>query len=489
MSSLAPFLAAALLAAVAAALLPEAARHRTPGSLAVWPGAVAAALATLGLAGALADRTDVAGAALALLIVALTVVVQSYASRHLRGDPRARSFFALSSLAALGSTTAIAADDVVLLAVGWTLATLSTIALIASGGAGPQTRVAVRRSSMALLIGDAALWAAAVVATASTGSISLAALGSLDGTAATLVGALVAVAAVARAGSFPLHGWLPATAATTTPVSALLHAGFVNAGALLLLRFSAVPSAAGPWIAGVAGAITLIVATLAMLTRADVKGRLVHSTAAQMGFLLLACALGAYGLAFVHVIGHALFKASLFLGAGSAVEHALRERARPLLRPSRVGGAVGAVLILAVAAVALVASDAFAHATAALLLFALTTAAVAGARIGASSASAPARAAFLLGLAVAVVGYVAVVFPGAEALVPVTTPAPLPAGFTVAVFLIAAASLLAVRSTGPLSDRIFAFALAWGRPPLAAPTPTIRASASAGGPLEYRRVS
>ncbi|MEV7769724.1 proton-conducting transporter membrane subunit [Microbacterium sp. NPDC086615] len=487
MSPIAPLLTAALLAAVVAALLPDATRHRTPGSLAVWPGVAAAALATLGLAGALADRSDVAGATLALLIVALTVVVQVYASRHLRGDPRSRSFFALSSLAALGSTTAIAADDVVLLAVGWTLATLSTIALIATGGSGPQTRVAVQRSAVALFIGDAALWTAVVVATASTGSISLAALGSLDGVAATLVGALVAVAAVARAGSFPLHGWLPATAATTTPVSALLHAGFVNAGALLLLRFSPVPSAVGPWIAGIAGAVTLLIATLAMLTRADVKGRLVHSTAAQMGFLLLACALGAYGLAFVHVVGHALFKASLFLGAGSAVEHALRARALPRSTPSRAGRVVGALLVVGTAAIALIGSDAFAHPTAVLLLFALTTAAVAGARIGASSARVPTRAALLLTLSIAVVGYVAVVFPGAEALVPVSGTTALPWGVAVAVFVIAVASLLLIRSTGPVSDRIFALALAWGRPPLPAPTPSW-APASAGGPLEYRRV-
>ncbi len=487
MSLIAPLLTAALLAAVVAALLPDATRHRTPGSLAVWPGVATTALATLGLASALAESADIAGAALALLIVALTVVVQVYASRNLRGDPRSRGFFALSSLAALGSTTAIAANDVVLLAAGWTVSTLSMIALIASGGSGPQTRVAVRRSAVALLIGDASLWTAVVVATASTGSISLAALGSLDAASAAIVGALVAVAAIARAGSFPLHGWLPATAATTTPVSALLHAGFVNAGALLLLRFSPVPSAVGPWIAGVAGALTLLIATLAMLTRADVKGRLVHSTAAQMGFLLLACALGAYGLAFVHVIGHALFKASLFLGAGSAVEHALRARALPRPVPSRIGQVTGALLVGGTAAIALVAIDAFTHPTAVLLLFALTTAAVAGARIGASSARVSTRAALLLTLAIAVVGYVAVVFPGAEALVPVSGTTALPWGVALAVFVVAAASLLGIRSAGPLSDRIFALALAWGRPPLPAPTPSW-APASAGGPLEYRRV-
>jgi len=491
MSPLAPLLTAALLAAAVAALLPDAARHRTPGSLAVWPGAAAAALALIGLALALATGDDVAGAALTALIVTLTLVVQVFASRHLRGDPRSRRFFALSSLAALGSTVAIAAGDVVLLAAGWTLATVSTVALIASAGAGAQTRVAVRRSAVSLAVGDAALWGAVLVAVASTGSTSLRALGGLDEMSATVVGLLVAVAAIARAGSFPLHGWLPATAATTTPVSALLHAGFVNAGALLLLRFATVPSVAGLWLVGLAGAVTMILATLAMLTRPDVKGRLVHSTAAQMGFLLLACALGAYGLAIVHAIGHALFKASLFLGAGSAVEHALRAHASGRTTPSHRGAVAGAATVLAVGATALVATGALTHATAVLLLFALATATVAGARIGASSSPVATRIALLATLAAAVLGYVAVVFPAAETLVAAPGAMALPPALAVAVFVCALLSALAIRGSGPLADRLFAVAFAWGRPPLPASTPRHPswATAPAAGPLEYRRVS
>lgn len=490
MSLLAPLTIAALLAAVVAALLPDVARRHTPGSLAAWPVAVAAVFATVGLASALASDDDIAGAALALLVVALTLVVQAYASRNLRGDPRSRSFFALSSLAAVGSTTAIAANDVVLLAAGWTIGTVSMIALISTGGAGPQTRIAVKRSTIALLLGDTALWAAVVVAVASTGSVSLAALGSLDATSATAVSVLVAVAAVARAGSFPLHGWLPATAATTTPVSALLHAGFVNAGALLLLRYAAVPSAVGPWVVAVAGAITMIVATLAMLTRPDVKGRLVQSTAAQMGFLLLACGLGAFGVALVHAIGHALYKASLFLGAGSAVEHTLKGRAIALPAPSRGGAIVGGAVVLLTGAAALAASGAITHSAAVLLLFAWATAVIAGARIGGGSSPAATRAVLLAGLAAVTAAYLAVVFPAAEALAPVTAAAPVPAGFAVAVFVIAAASGWAARGSGRSADRLFAFAFSWGRPPLpptAPRTDTPWTPAPADGPLEYRR--
>ncbi|MDQ1082464.1 MULTISPECIES: proton-conducting transporter membrane subunit [Microbacterium] len=490
MSLLAPLTIAALVAAVVAALLPDVARRRTPGSLATWPAAVATVFATVGLASALATDDDIAGAALMLLVVALTAVVQTYASRTLRGDPRSRGFFALSSLAAVGSVTAIAADDVVLLAAGWTVGTVSTIALVSTGGAGPQTRVAVSRSAVALLAGDAALWAATVVAVALTGSTSLAALATLDPGAAATVSVLVAGAAVARAGSFPLHGWLPATAAASTPVSALLHAGFVNAGALLLLRTASVPSAVGPWVVAAAGAITMIIATLAMLTRPDVKGRLVHSTAAQMGFLLLACGLGAFGVALVHAIGHALFKASLFLGAGSAVEHAVKLRASARSTRSARGAILGAAAVLVTGAVTLVASGAADHGAAVLLLFAGATATTAGARIGGSGSPVGARAALLTGLVALTAAYIAVVFPAAEELVPAKAADPAPAAVAAVVFVIAAASALAARQSGRIGDRLFALAFSWGRPPLPPTPPRIDTSwtpAPVDGPLEYRR--
>lgn len=483
MSLLATLTTVALLTAAVVALLPDTGGGRTPGSRAVWPVAVAAASAALAVA--LPGAVDPAGVALTLLVVALTGIVQAFASRHLRGDPRARSFFALSSVAAAGTTASATAGDTVVLAGGWTVATLSMLALIATGGAGAQTRAAVRRSAVALLIGDAALWAGVAVAAAATGSTSLRALGGMDATAAGVVAVLVAVAAIARAGSFPLHGWLPATAATTTPVSALLHAGFVNAGVLLLLRFSTAPSTAGAWIVGVAGTITMIAATTAALTRPDVKGRLVHSTAAQMGFMLMACASGAFGLALVHAIGHAMFKASLFLGAGSAVEHALRARGLGAGDRSRRGAVVGGALLLVTGVTVALSTGAVTHPTAALLLFPLATAVVAAVRIGSGPGRVTARAVLLLALSAVLAGYVGLVFPAAEALVPGPGASALSVVLPVTALLGAAIVALLIRRAGPLGDRVFAIAFAWGRP--AIPSPTASPSASVGGPLEYRR--
>ncbi len=151
---------------------------------------------------------------------------------------------------------------------------------------------------------------------------------------------------------------------------------------------------------------------------------------------------------------------------------------------------MGAVIVLLTGVAAIAASGAWEHSAAVLLLFAGATAVVAGARIGASSRSVAARAAQLAGLAALTAAYLAVVFPAAEALAPVTAADPVPAVFAVAVFVLAAASGLAARGSGPLADRLFASAFSWGRPPLpptASRIDTPWTPAPADGPLEYRR--
>lgn len=481
----------ALLIAAVAALVPRAGSRHTDGFAAVWPTGAATVLAAAGLLHAIAERADLAGAVVTVLVVALTLVVQVFADRHLRGDPRARAFFALSALVAAGSTVAVSADSVLLLAAGWSTATVAMLELIGTGGRGPQTRAAVRRAAAALAVGDLALWAAVAIVLTMTGSAGFDSLAVLTGGPALAVGILVAIAAIARAGSFPLHRWLAATAATTTPASALLHAGFVNAGAILLLRFAEVPFGVAAWIVAVAGAVTMLCASVAMLTRPDVKGRLVQSTAAQMGFMLLACGLGAYGVALVHVLGHALFKASLFLGAGSAVERAVAARSRTAVPGSRLGSAVGAGVVLAAGAVALVASGLLTHSGAVLLLFVLATAGVAGGRIGAARGPLGIRALLVASVAAAIVVYVLLVVPAAEGLAHATPVAAVPPLFAVAVFLVAGLLATLTRTRGRAADRLFAFAFAWGRAPLPSPRPAVTtvSPTAARGPLEYGRTS
>jgi NAD(P)H-quinone oxidoreductase subunit 5 len=130
---------------------------------------------------------------------------------------------------------------------------------------------------------------------------------------------LLALAAILSSAQLPLHGWILEVMETPTPVSALLHAGVVNAGGFLLLRFGEVvasnPGAMG--LLTVIGAFTAIFGSLAMLPQTSVKVRLAYSTVAQMGFMLLECGLGAFPAALLHIVAHALYKAHAFLSAGA----------------------------------------------------------------------------------------------------------------------------------------------------------------------------
>lgn len=243
----------------------------------------------------------------------------------------------------------------------------------------------MRRTAAAFLIGDLALWAAVAVIVIRSGDLDLrpgqaAAWSAAAPAEVAMLGVLLVVAAASRSAQLPFHRWLPATLAAPTPVSALLHAGVVNAGAILLLRSGTVfgSSSVAMLAAFTVGASTVVYATMAMLTKPDVKGALAHSTMAQMGFMIMTCGLGLYAAAVFHLTAHAMYKATLFLGSGSAVHRHLRHRRAPapaaLTRPQRAAVGVFAVAVpaavLAVAATLLPAVLPVTHDGDALLLFA-----------------------------------------------------------------------------------------------------------------------
>ena len=161
--------------------------------------------------------------------------------------------------------------------------------------------------------------------------------------AVVALGLVVAVAA--RSAQHPFRDWLPATLAAPTAVSALLHAGVVNGGAVLLLRAGGVLDAfPATWLVIVAlAAWTMLTSVSAMGVTADTKGVLVRSTQAQTGFLLLTVAAAAPVAAVAHLVGHAAYKAGAFLGVGGVVgarrrAHALDAPAIGRSRPPRPRG-------------------------------------------------------------------------------------------------------------------------------------------------------
>lgn len=268
------------------------------------------------------------GAALAGLGMLVTLVVIAFARRQLRADPRRAVFTRLAAGLALGTLLMAFAADALLLAAGWIVTGRMMAGLIGYVGGWDEAQDAARRATIAFTTSDLALVGAVITLALAGQSTSIATITAFlpAMTSATKLGAtlLLVLAATARCATPPFSGWLIGSLAAPTPVSALMHAGFVNAGGFLLVRFA--PALEASPVAGyalfVAGVVAALIGSAIMLVRSDVKGALAASTVAQMGFMLLTIALGAYAAALWHMVAHGLFKAWLFLGSSGTVSTA-----------------------------------------------------------------------------------------------------------------------------------------------------------------------
>ena len=329
-------LATTVLAPLTAALLAAVLGARWPEQLVRLGAAIACIgfLAGVGLTAVLLSGTetvigtgvfslqvDPVAAIMVLLIFGVSAVAQTYAVRYLAGDHRGGWFAAGASLLTASSAVMVTATAPVGIGVGWTGAGIALCALLATYWHLPAARDGVRRTAIAFVIGDVALWSA-------IGLVTLDA--SADGKLAAVAAVLIVTAALSRSAQIPFHRWLPATLAAPTPVSALLHAGAVNAGALLLVRLHPVyDTAVASALAILAGTATLLYGAAVMLAKPDVKGALAHSTMAQMGFMILTCGLGLWAAAVIHLVAHGFYKATLFLSSGSAIAGLRRDAAVP----------------------------------------------------------------------------------------------------------------------------------------------------------------
>jgi len=301
----------------------------------------------------------------ALLTTGVGLVVQCFAGRNLQGDLRESRFFALASLLTAATTSVAFAATLGVLCASWIVAGLALAGLVTHRSTWRPARRSARRTLRSLWVGDGALLVATLLAVVSVGEIDLrspagaarelanASIPVLGGNVLPVVAVLLTVAGISRSALVPVHQWLPATIAAPTPVSALLHAGVVNGAGVLLVRLAPVfgSSAVATHLAFAAGAATAWYATTVMLVRSDVKGNLAWSTAGQMGFMTVQVAIGALAAALLHVVGHGMYKAALFLGAGKAITAHLHQEQLP--PPHAVARSVRLAVALLVPAAAL----------------------------------------------------------------------------------------------------------------------------------------
>jgi NADH-quinone oxidoreductase subunit L len=293
----------------------------------------------------------------ACFITFVGFLIHLFATGYMHGDRGFYRFFAYLNLFMFMMLTLVLGDNLLLMFVGWEGVGLCSYLLIGyytdrreAGDAAKKAFVANRIGDWGVVLGIMLVfW---LTAGAGHPSISffdktagalgagggpevVSALKTIGGMAVeafdwqlifaggiTSAAVLLFIGATGKSAQIPLYVWLPDAMAGPTPVSALIHAAtMVTAGVYMVVRCSAIFSHAPTalFIVAVIGAATAIFAATIAIAQNDIKKVLAYSTVSQLGYMFLACGVGAFVAAIFHVMTHAFFKALLFLGSGSVI--------------------------------------------------------------------------------------------------------------------------------------------------------------------------
>lgn len=271
-------------------------------------------------AGITADRLS---AALTLLVASVGAVTFRFSQRYLDGEPGRRRFLLWLSFTVVAAYLLMLSTNLVLMFTAWSLTSLGLHRLLTHYTDRPEATRPARKKFLISRFGDVALVSAIVLIWRGWGTLDLHVFlervaASPESATASAVGILVVVAALTKSAQFPFHSWLPETMEAPTPVSALMHAGIINAGGALLLRFAPlivrVPEAM--LVLSCVGTFTVVLGMLAMWAQVKIKRTMAWSTVNQMGFMMIQFSLAAFPAAALHIVGHGFYKAWSFLKSG-----------------------------------------------------------------------------------------------------------------------------------------------------------------------------
>lgn len=310
-------------------------------------------------------RVDPLTLAMLALIGFIGLIILTFSRHYLAGDPgsddmdqrRYRRWF-FATLASI--STLVISNQMLILGVAWMATSLCLHQLLTYYGDRPQALLAAHKKFLSSRLADLFILSGLVIIGLHYDSFQMDRIFARVDPAAvtpalTAATALMACAAILKCAQLPFHGWLIQVMEAPTPVSALLHAGIVNMGGFLMIRFAPLMAHAdlAQTLLIIAGTTTAVFAALIMATRVSIKVMLAWSTCAQMGFMLMECGVGLYNLALLHLLGHSFYKAHSFLNAGDMVAMSTRRAGTPAADALSARGwlLVGALAGLAVVVV------------------------------------------------------------------------------------------------------------------------------------------
>lgn len=277
-------------------------------------------------------RGDELSSVMLLSVTVLSLSIFRYSISYLRGDRKQMEFLRNFQLTLFSISLLILSNNLMMFFIAWLGTSYGLHRLLLHYSDRPAAAIAAEKKWWVSRLGDACLLAAIALTFIFFGTLNFEELfvqARVPSFIAqlthhnefALVGLLFVIGAMTKSAQFPFHFWLPETMEAPTPVSALMHAGIINAGGFLVIRLSPIlahaPGAHALLV--LVGGLTAVFGALVMMTQTDVKRYLAYSTISQLGFMMIECGLGLYTLALFHIVAHGLYKANAFLSTASVL--------------------------------------------------------------------------------------------------------------------------------------------------------------------------
>jgi NADH-quinone oxidoreductase subunit L len=266
-----------------------------------------------------------------LVVTGVGFLIHIYSVGYMWDDPSYYRFFSYLNLFMFFMLTLVLADNYLLMFIGWEGVGLASYLLIGFWFTKDSAASAGKKAFIVNRIGDFGFLIALFLLIKHFGSLSfdqvfhrISPLGAETAGVGllTAIGILLMVGACGKSAQIPLYVWLPDAMEGPTPVSALIHAAtMVTAGVYMVSRshviFERAPTAL--MIVAIIGTLTAFFAATIGIAQTDIKKVLAYSTISQLGYMFMACGVGAFSAGIFHLMTHAFFKGLLFLGAGSVI--------------------------------------------------------------------------------------------------------------------------------------------------------------------------
>ncbi|MDH4082168.1 MAG: NADH-quinone oxidoreductase subunit L [Nitrospira sp.] len=280
-------------------------------------------------------------AVMLLLVTGVSSLVHIYTIGYMHGDSGYARFFSYIALFTFSMLMLVLADNLLQLFIFWEAVGLCSYLLIGHWYERASACAAATKAFLVNRVGDFGFMLGLLLVWYHFGSLNYLDIfpaiheatdltmnllgpfgGVWDVSVFTLIALLLFTGAVGKSAQVPLHVWLPDAMEGPTPISALIHAAtMVTAGVFMVARLAPIynlsPTAMS--VVAVTGAVTMLLGATIALTQTDIKRVVAYSTVSQLGYMIMACGLGAYASGMYHLLTHGAFKALLFLGCGSVI--------------------------------------------------------------------------------------------------------------------------------------------------------------------------